>query len=199
MKIRPYCVNDYDDVVNIMLEAFSKKISKFTNLTAAENVSLFKDLGISDFKETNSLLVAELDGQVAGAISLIWHGLKSTTRKSKKNNRYLIKTYGFLNLTKFIIGLLCLDAGSHKGECYVDYIAVAEGFRGRGIGTLLLDAGESFAIKACIDTYSLNVIGSNKAKELYEKVGFKVTRTSRSILNKWIVGDKTIYKMIKYL
>ncbi|MCU0479793.1 MAG: GNAT family N-acetyltransferase [Anaerolineae bacterium] len=66
-----------------------------------------------------------------------------------------------------------------KNAVHVRGIAVAESMRGRGVGTMLLDAFAKRAISDGFTNITLEVIDTNpKARQLYERLGFSVIRRS---------------------
>ncbi|KAK7486614.1 hypothetical protein BaRGS_00022139, partial [Batillaria attramentaria] len=65
-----------------------------------------------------------------------------------------------------------------RGNCYVDHICVAEGFRGKGIGKALLTVADQQAVAGGCHTIYLWVADDNRAKNLYERQGYHVTTSS---------------------
>jgi len=76
-----------------------------------------------------------------------------------------------------------------NGELILDGIAVHPDFRGKGIGTKLL---ENVVFHASENNYSrvrLDVIDTNKkARRLYESQGFKHTKTEHFPYLRWLLG-----------
>lgn len=60
-----------------------------------------------------------------------------------------------------------------SGECYIDNIAVFRHHRNKGVGTAIIQALETEAKKRSGEFISLEVRPSNKAIELYIKLGFQ--------------------------
>jgi len=88
-----------------------------------------------------------------------------------------------------IIGFLSMEA--HREEesfVYFDDISVAASCRGQGIGSVLLDEGEKYAVSLGISTLVLHVEQHNIARHLYERKGFTQNGA---------VGTRL--RMIKYL
>ena len=87
----------------------------------------------------------------------------------------------------------CLGTIYHNGKAkimVIDNVLVEEGYREKGIGTLLMENAIKIAILENVDCVELLVNTENKeAKGLYKKVGFKKTNKEhyRLILNyfKW--------------
>ncbi len=89
-----------------------------------------------------------------------------------------IKQFGFFKgLFKALTsGIVFYRKSTPDDELLMDGIAVREGFRGQGIGTLLFDELFLWAKTNGYSYIHLDVIDENpKAKALYERLGFKET------------------------
>jgi len=74
-------------------------------------------------------------------------------------------------------------------ELFIDGIAVHPDFRGKGIGTKLLENIVSHANKNDYNKVKLEVIDTNtRARELYEKQGFKHFKTEHFPYLRWLLG-----------
>eukprot|EP00193_Tetraselmis_chui_P005740 CAMPEP_0177764166 /NCGR_PEP_ID=MMETSP0491_2-20121128/7257_1 /TAXON_ID=63592 /ORGANISM="Tetraselmis chuii, Strain PLY429" /LENGTH=185 /DNA_ID=CAMNT_0019280317 /DNA_START=226 /DNA_END=780 /DNA_ORIENTATION=+ len=58
------------------------------------------------------------------------------------------------------------------GECYLEWIAVGDGARGKGVGTKLMDWAHATARQEGCRVISLEVMGTNRAAELYRRQGY---------------------------
>lgn len=68
-----------------------------------------------------------------------------------------------------------LSAEVYEGCMYLDDCCVAEGFRGRGIGTAFLSAAEAYAKSLSLPVVVLHAEKENRrAAALYERLGFSV-------------------------
>lgn len=86
-----------------------------------------------------------------------------------------------------------IDVEAHDDELYIDTVCVTEAARGRGIGTQLLQFAEKRAIETGYQKLSLNVeLSKEKAKKLYEKLGFVETE-------RWSIIGEPFYHMVKQL
>ena len=61
-----------------------------------------------------------------------------------------------------------------SGECYVDSLAVLPSSRGLGVGTKLLQWGETIARSRASTKMTLAVLNGNPAMRLYKRYGFEV-------------------------
>ena len=112
-----------------------------------------------------------------------------------------IKRFGIFKLLFTILSLTILETKVTKDEMLVDYIAIHPDFRGKGIGSKLLDFGENQARKNKeITKYSLMVIGQNiRAIKLYEKLGFNIVKTTKLFFLRIFSGIKVYHYMVKDL
>ncbi len=71
--------------------------------------------------------------------------------------------------------LACLRHRTVDGEVYIDGIAVAPDWRGRGIGSRLIAALEAWAADRQLALLCLEVIDTNpRARKLYQRLGFEI-------------------------
>ncbi|WP_211233712.1 GNAT family N-acetyltransferase [Zooshikella ganghwensis] len=88
-------------------------------------------------------------------------------------------------------------------ELIMDGIVVDSKFRGKGIGSMLLDSIVSHAGKNGYDSVRLDVIDSNpRAKSLYETKGFVATHKEHFPYLEWLIGftgSTTMVKEVGYL
>ena len=100
----------------------------------------------------------------------------------------IISVYGVFGGILKAIGLSMLGHKTESSEIYIEAVAVSELARGKGIGTKLFDAIFQLANEKGYKTITLQVIDINpRAKELYERIGFKVVKQSKTWpLNKLI-------------
>lgn len=80
----------------------------------------------------------------------------------------------------------------------LDGICVARGARGQGIGTALMAAIEAEAAARGYAQVRLDVIDSNwRAKALYERLGFRVEKTTSIGLLRFVYGFRAAITMVK--
>lgn len=94
--------------------------------------------------------------------------------------------------------LLVLERGTGSNLLLMDGIFVSEQARGRGIGTVLLDAICSKARGAGLKGVRLDVIDTNqRARSLYERNGFVAQGTTSLGPLRWIFGFRSATTMIR--
>ena len=75
------------------------------------------------------------------------------------------------------------------GELVMDGIAVQAGARGQGVGSRLLEEIANYAKEQGFSRVRLDVIDTNpKAKNLYERKGFKAVKTEYFRYLRWLLG-----------
>jgi ribosomal-protein-alanine N-acetyltransferase len=92
-----------------------------------------------------------------------------------------------------VVGYVCLVLGNRIG--YIYSIAVLKEYRGKGIGTTLLEEAEQHAQALGIDVIQLEVRCNSKAVALYQRNGYSV----KHIRNNYYGNGKPAYRMIKEL
>ena len=64
----------------------------------------------------------------------------------------------------------------------------------------MLEYGSELAIKMGLHRYTLNVdVTNNGAVDLYKKAGFKILKTRRNILSKWLFDEDAWHFMSQNL
>jgi ribosomal protein S18 acetylase RimI-like enzyme len=112
----------------------------------------------------------------------------------------IVREFGLLGgLPRAAILLLVAAGGEHPGQLHVESLAVRSDWRGRGVGTRLLEACEGIARQRGREALSLDVIDTNPdARRLYERFGFVAVRTRRTPFAR-VSGFTAITEMVKPL
>ena len=69
-----------------------------------------------------------------------------------------------------------MEDEAKAGEFYIDSLAVSLPYRNQGVGTALIEKAKELAKEQGIDVVTLAVEPENKAKRLYQKLGFAYQR-----------------------
>ena len=69
-----------------------------------------------------------------------------------------------------------MEDEAKAGEFYIDSLAVSLPYRNQGVGTALIEKAKELARKLGISVVTLAVEPENRAKKLYEKLGFGFQR-----------------------
>lgn len=196
--IRPYCLRDFDEIAEIMFEAFGSKYGKLYKVKKEKLKAMMKEfVGTSDCQGN---IVAVADDKVVGFLQLYSPKLlfkKKRIHWFEVGNKYGLKDTVRFFLTTFILRLAFVK----NDECYVSMIGVSSKVRGKGIGTKLLTYAEELVVsKKVIKTYSLAVWKENRgAMRLYKKYGFEPVREMKSFLFQKILGYRCVVFMEKSL
>ena len=82
----------------------------------------------------------------------------------------------------------------------IDGICVAPEARGQGLGTALIEAVAAWATAQSFHELRLDVIDTNlRARALYERLGFRITRTESLGPLRYLFGFKTAVTMVRPL
>jgi ribosomal protein S18 acetylase RimI-like enzyme len=197
--IRPFEEKDIDAVSKIILNAFKSKFRSLKTLSDEKMVQLFKESGFAEDQSFEGYLVAEMDEEVVGVMSLKWQNQAGRKEPKKDSFFQLCRHYGLFNILRLFIRFAILKGSASEGECYIEHIAVSSSYRGQKIGTMLLNHVD----KIVEDTADLNRItlyvseGNTSAIKLYEKLGFVLRRRESSRITKFLLKEKTWYYMVK--
>lgn len=103
--------------------------------------------------------------------------------------RLLLKHAGLLRGSWAALVFSFYERSMTPGQLLLDGIVVDASMRGHGIGSRLLHELSQFAASDGYASVRLDVIDTNpKARRLYERKGFKTTRTDRFGYLRWLLG-----------
>jgi ribosomal protein S18 acetylase RimI-like enzyme len=138
-------------------------------------------------------LTAQMQGQLVGLV-----GLKYANRPFFQFERsHCIRELGLLRgLLAFLILNNISPTKPLSDEVYIAVLVVDASMRGKGIGSLLMQAAFDIAQKNQCTAVVLDVANTNPdARRLYERLGFKSVRTIEfRYLPKWISSGATIMR-----
>ena len=101
----------------------------------------------------------------------------------------IFKLLGIVNGIRACLIMSFYDRKPSTGELIMDGIAVHPDYRGRGIGTELLNRIVSYASENGYMSVRLDVIDTNsEARKLYERFGFRVVKKENYSLLKPVLG-----------
>ena len=180
LRIRAADAYDVNAIARLLVQAFPSLYSTtFGNLGTQKLTALLSHLYVVGTLSKETTLVAEREGRIVGLAIL--HFGNSIGRGS-------VWTFGLLLLRRLnpfqavraFFGGLCANAMLDRriprapDLAYVEALAVAEGERGKGIGTHLLEEALTQAKARGRSRMALHVLQSNtRARHLYERIGFR--------------------------
>ena len=96
--------------------------------------------------------------------------------------------------------MLLFYSPPRQGVLVVDQLAVAPSARGKGVGTLLLEAAEARGRAMGVPRMALSVISENEgAIRLYERMGYVRTQAVGGALVRMVVKSAEVWRMEKVL
>ncbi len=196
--VRDFREEDFFAVLKIIFHSFMAKFHSLTNLDDDQIQHLLSDSGFVNRRSFEGYFVAEKAGKILGVMLLKWKTQKRPGNNEGLSFFRLCKKYGFLNMLKYIPGIIILESSAKAGECYIEHIAVSPAARGLGVGTKLLSSGRKFMKNILnLKKYSLYVAASNTgAIRLYEKLGFIIESEESSWISGFLLGEKKWLYMI---
>jgi len=194
ITIRNYEPQDEASTAYMMAEAFHAKLTKLSKFSLDESSEFIEDMKFLPDKTSPNIYIAEIDGLPAGVLSIKTYEEEIDRKKEIKK---AFKKYGIIKCLKSMIAFSMFDTtGSDDGSCYIDFIAVNSRFRGKGVGTALLNKAKTHACENGFKILSLDVVESNpKAEKLYKREGFKFIKKKRSLMTKLVFGESGWIRM----
>ena len=181
-----------DDALRITYDAFAKKFRiGFRN--ADDFVRLFRES-----VDPENCLFAIVEGELWGVLAF-----KTTGHEFYQLNlKTPFQKFSPLRAGLILFNLILLDIEDavRADEFHIDVLAVVPSSRGMGIGTALMLEAEEKAASADKRTMSLGVIAENEgAIRLYERLGYKTSRTWRGALVRLAAKSEEVRRMEKPL
>jgi GNAT superfamily N-acetyltransferase len=193
--IRGLGVEDLSPAAAILLDAFEEKIAHELRPVSEEQAMRITMAGI--VPERAWCALAE-DGSLVGLAGVAAPG-RPFFHIPFDLMRREFGLWGALG--RWAYGLMeVLARPRRRGTRRVEVLAVRSDARGAGVGTALLEAVAADTRADGADRLLLEVVDTNgRAKELYERVGFRATRTIRSGLLTAGAGYKAVHLMRREL
>ncbi|MCD4848819.1 MAG: GNAT family N-acetyltransferase [Candidatus Aegiribacteria sp.] len=178
-----------DEILSIMYDAFEKKLSNL------ELKPKSREQGLRILRKSANYdqgLYAIHKSGIIGAVGM----------NSRKKRFYyfewkvLLEEFGFIGASwRSIIQKYSADSLKDT-ELYIGSIAVAENYRGKGIGTKLLDAVKDLARNNGFESIILDVVDTNpRAFDLYKRYGYEVIKKRKFGFITRSAGFSFSYKM----
>ncbi len=179
-----------DDVLRLTFRSFAKKFRiGFRN--ADDFVRLFRDS-----VDPKNCLIATVEGELFGVLAF-----KTTGHEFYRLNlKTPFEKFSPLRAGLMLFNLILLDIEDAVAAdvFHIDVLAVVPSSRGMGIGTALMQKAEEKAESEGKRTMSLGVIAENEgAIRLYERLGYKTTRTWRGFLVRLAAKSEEVRRMEK--
>lgn len=199
IRVRPARLEDLAAAGEILVEGFRSKFqAAFAGHMERAARVVARTLALEVEQGRCGLFVAEIEGQIAGTISLRRHG--DPESPGWPATRLLLEEVGLLRGLRAMLYMALLDQPFGPGEVYVSDVAVAAAFRRRGVGQALMRHAEQVARLWGMQALVLDVnIGNHPARRLYRRLGFGEERVRFSFLAGWLLGMGEWLRMRKAL
>lgn len=199
--IRPMTKTDLKASAAIMAHAFRAKLVLLKSWTDKKIIDLILDVHLFDSSNFEGHYVATCQNEVVGILHLNWFEQQKNRKNPQLDILRLFRKFGIWRILITGLALPILDSKVEKDEMMVDHIAVHPDYRGQGIGAALLSFGEEQAKNHHhVIKYTLMVIGRNeRAKRLYERMGFKINKICDHTISKVLTSVKKSQYMVKDL
>jgi ribosomal protein S18 acetylase RimI-like enzyme len=187
--------DDVGAAVAILIEAFGEKITHELRPVSAEQLVRLITSGIV---RERALVAVGPDGAIVGVAGIAAPGRPFFHIPFA----VLRREFGMLGaLARWAYSLMeAFAAPRRAGTRRVEVLAVHTRARNRGVGSALLEAAAAGARAEGAVRLLLEVVDTNgRARELYERVGFRATRTLRSGLLTAGAGYRAIHFMSREL
>ena len=139
---------------------------------------------------------AIVDGRIAGILTRQGNGEEFYNIGTRR----LLTAFWPLKTLRVLFNFLLLNESPPRNAFYVESIAVDAEIRGLGIGGKLMAEAEARARELGLPLLALDVIGDNHgAIRLYERLGYRIVKTTRGFLVKYVTGSDEVHRMEKRL
>ncbi len=200
-EVRAARATDLPGIAAVLQDAFSDKMRvifghKPEDVSAALE-ALYQGPVMRGY---DGILVAERAGRIVG--TLLIEPMQYTEAEMAAFERFSVRELGLLRTLRasFMLWVIGLNHQPGDGEAYISDLGVAADCRGEGVGTLLMQSAEVWARRHQRDRLTLWTAESNgHARALYEKTGFTLARTRRSLLARLFFGIAQWHFMEKRL
>ncbi|HMM28360.1 MAG: GNAT family N-acetyltransferase [Chloroflexota bacterium] len=148
----------------------------------------------------DGILVAERAGRIIG--TLLIEPMQYTAAELSAFERASVRELGLLRTLRasFMLWVSGLDHKPDLADAHISDLGVARDCRGEGVATLLLERAEAWTRERRRARLTLWVAANNAAAlHLYEKAGFTIARTRRSVLTRLFFGIAHWHLMEKRL
>lgn len=175
-------------------------LSKFSFVTQNEVLleDIVHDFGVIDVSIKDREFVAVREDTVLGILTVSLHDQPHNKDNMQISTKDAFKKYGLMGIIRIMIFSKAVKYIPAKDELYIENVAVDQASRGQKIGSQLLNFADELAKSKGCSKVSLRVMYENeKAKSLYERLGFKVFSSESFKWMKKRTGYSGSYLMIK--
>jgi ribosomal protein S18 acetylase RimI-like enzyme len=199
IHVRPARVVDLPGVAAVLQEAFSDKLRAIFSRQPEKVRTLLEAVYTGPVQRGyDGLLVADYDGRVIG--TLIIDPIFYTPEENRTFEHFAVRELGLPRMLWASFLLWLIGHTPENGEAYISDVGVEPDYQGEGVGQMLMDEAEQWALNHDRQRLTLWVAQSNaRALRLYERSGFEVVDTRASLLTRMFFGIRHWYFMEKPL
>jgi ribosomal protein S18 acetylase RimI-like enzyme len=191
--IEIYKGHEHDSQIkDLVISAFQTKFNRLSSLNRKELMQLLNLFWFfPSCSSVNKQIVIKDRDKVCATMLLRGNNEK---QYRKINYLLLIRKYGLKNVVKIIAGLSVLEYSVKEKEYYIDHLAVAENYRGQGLGKELIMWAQNYID---LDTNLTLIVAADNigAITLYKKLGFNIVHQQKSFLTGFFFGKDAWYLM----
>jgi ribosomal protein S18 acetylase RimI-like enzyme len=178
------------EVAGIVYEAFQQKLAPLIG-SPEQGVAILEQA-----LDPALAIIAVCQAKPVGVAGLQYDGRNFINPQRSE----FVRQFGSLSGTIRFVMFELFALAYYQRDMYIDVLAVSPAMRGKGIGTLLLNAVFQTAWSKGFRSVSLEVVDTNpEARRLYERVGFVAQHTYPYPYLRGIAGFSASIKMVKPL
>lgn len=203
VTVEPMQASYNRQVSHLLVQSFGNKFRFLTGLGPHELARQFQQM-LEAFPEQHASqrVVAVQEGEVIGTLSLQWRPHPEADSAPDPGAIWSLSD----NLSprqiwakfRLMTGLQLLSHTPDHSECYIADISVHPDYRGKGVGTLLIQWAQDYTYAhPRLQYLSLHVAASNSgAQVLYEQHSCRTLELKHSLLFQLLFGERTWHYMI---
>ncbi|KAK7108150.1 uncharacterized protein [Littorina saxatilis] len=194
VTVRTMRADDCDFAGRLLIDGFKEK---FVHAIGAGNLELARRASAADHRmygnKYDRIFIAEFEGRRAGVMELKFYG------NSEGSSSDHWDALGCCTGCRLMWMASFMTENVDRGYVYLDHIAVDETFRGKGVGKALMVVADQQGRARQCHTIFLWVASDNRARNLYERQGYKTTLTRSGCCISCAIGRRSFDKMEKTL
>jgi len=200
ITVRPAGPEDFPAIAALMVECFPREFRLlFGNRLEAASAVVEEVLR---FESGAGLHAFAAQGSASVVGMLLLESAHRTRITERWAAMWRIARYkvGLCYVPRLLLGIALPSYDARPAEAYIGAIGVTSGARGRGAGTRLLQAAETWARDNHMRRLGLHVSSGNPgARTLYRRVGFRERSEETHLLASLLLGQPAIIYMAKDL
>jgi ribosomal protein S18 acetylase RimI-like enzyme len=198
--IREAEAGDLEQIADIMVRAFPAKFGTIFGPRDDLAREIVTQVLSTSYASGKGAFVAQEGSETVGMLLLQYRGQPESGLDIRAIWRILREHLPLYCWPRLLLGLTLPTHRVGADEAYILAIAVRAAARGRGVGTQLIETAEAWARDRHMERLGLHVSNKNpRAQALYERLGFVVRHTERSLLSGLVFHLTSFHYMTKVL